>query len=69
LFDVFYDKKIHVAVLIGVPIGIGAEENHLLGVELFDENPQIRQEPVGNPVDRIARIPEDVFPDGGCFQD
>jgi len=63
LLDRFDHQQVHVAVLVRVPVGIRSEENHLLGVELLHKNLQIRQEAVGDPVDRVSRVPENVFPD------
>ena len=42
---------------------IRPEENHLLGMELIHKHLQIGQEPVGDPVDRITRVAENIFPD------
>lgn len=59
------DKQIHIAVRCGHAIGIGAEKDDLLGMELLDENLQVRSQLSGDPVDRIAGISEGILTDLG----
>jgi ribosomal protein L16/L10AE len=50
-------------VLIRGSVSIRTEENHLLRVKLLHQHLQVGKELVGNPVDWIARVPQDVFAD------
>jgi hypothetical protein len=57
------DQKIDVAVFVGVPIGIRAKKNHLLRIELVQQNLQIGEESISDPVNRISLVAEHVFAD------
>ena len=45
-------EQIHIAVAVGNTVGVGTKEDHLLRLELLGKNAQVRQQFVGDPVDK-----------------
>jgi hypothetical protein len=49
----------------GFAVGVGTEKDDLVGVELLDQDLQVRPQLVGDPVDRVAWVQEDILTDSG----
>ncbi len=63
--DWSYNQQIHIAVPCGFAVGVGTEKDDLVGVELLDQDLQVRPQLVGDPVDRVAWVQEDILTDSG----
>jgi hypothetical protein len=61
--DGFDHQQVHIAVRCWLAVGIGSEEDDLLGMELIGEHLEVWAQLVCDPVDRMAWIAKHILAD------